>query len=118
MKWQTIKTVLLSAIGGAIVWWIVLAAAWGWMSPGRAEQQASERAQAAVLDALTPICVANFQQDTDREAKLAALQEASSWSRNDYVVKQGWATMPGSDEPEQRITSACVGRILELESTS
>jgi len=118
MKWQTIKTVLLSAIGGAIVWWIVLAAAWGWVSPGSAEQQAREHAQAAVLDALTPICIANFQQDTDREAKLAALKEASSWSRNDYVVKQGWATMPGSDEPEQGIAAACVSRILELETTS
>lgn len=112
MKWQIIKTVLLSAIGGAIVWWIVLAAAWGWMSPGRAAKLGSERAEAAVIEALTPICVAKFQQDTEREAKLAALKEASSWSRDDYVVEQGWATMPGSDEPEQGIASACVSRIL------
>jgi hypothetical protein len=118
MKWQTIKTVLLSAIGGAVVWWIVLAAGWGWMSSASAEKLASERAHAAVLEALTPICVANFQQDTEREAKLAALKEASSWSRSDYVVKQGWATMPGSDTPEQGIATACVSRILELESTS
>lgn len=112
MKWQMVKTVLLSAIGGAIVWWIVLAAAWGWMSPGSAEKRAGERAETAVIEALTPICVANFQQDTEREAKLAALQEASTWSRDDYVIKQGWATMPGSDEPAQGIAVACVNRIL------
>lgn len=82
------------------------------MSPGRAEQQASERAEAAVLDALTPICVANFQHDADREAKFAGLKEASSWSRDDYVIEQGWATMPGSDEPERGIAAACVNRIL------
>jgi hypothetical protein len=110
MKWKTVKTVLLSAIGGAIVWWIVLTAAWGWMSPGSAEKLASERAETAVLEALTPICVANFQQDTE--------WAASSWSRDDYVLKQGWTTMPGSDEPEQRIAAACVSRILELETTS
>lgn len=112
MKWQTIKTVVLSAIGGAIVWWIVLAAAWGWMSPGAADQQASERAQAAVRDALTPICVAKFQQDTEREAKLAALKQKSSWSRDDYVIEQGWATMPGSEEPERSIAQECLNRIL------
>jgi hypothetical protein len=88
------------------------------MSPGSAEKLASERAETAVLEALTPICVANFQQDTEWEAKLAALKEASSWSRDDYVLKQGWTTMPGSDEPEQRIAAACVSRILELETTS
>jgi hypothetical protein len=118
MKWQKIKTVLLSAIGGAIVWWIVLAAGWGWMSSASAEKRASERAQAAVLEALTPICVANFQHDADREAKLVALKEASTWLRGDYVVQQGWATMPGSDTPDRGIAAACVSRILELESTS
>jgi hypothetical protein len=112
MKWQTVKTVLLSAIGGAIVWWIVLAAVWGWVPPGRADKQASERAQTAVLNALTPICVARFEHDTDREAKLAALKQASSWTQDDFVIKQGWATMPGSKEPKRSIAQECVNRIL------
>ena len=29
VKWQTCRTVLLSAIGGAIVWWVVLGAVFG-----------------------------------------------------------------------------------------
>ena len=112
MTWQTIKTVIWSAIGGAIVWWIVLAAGLGWMSPGTAEQRSSESAQAALRDALTPICVARFEHDADHEAKLATLKSKSSWSRDDYVIEQGWATMPGSTEPERQIAQACVNRIL------
>ena len=69
MKWQTIKTVIASAVGGAVVWWIVLGAAWGWVSPSQAQKQASESAQAAILKVLTPICVASFEHDADREAK-------------------------------------------------
>jgi hypothetical protein len=112
MTWQTIKTVIWSAIGGAIVWWVVLAAGFGWMSSGAAGEQASERAQAAVRDALTPICVAGFKHDADHAAKLATLKAKSSWSREDYVIEQGWATMPGSTEPERNIAQECVNRIL------
>ena len=50
MKWQTLKTVLVSAIGGALVWWIVLSVAFGWMSAGSAEKKAGEQVQATVLD--------------------------------------------------------------------
>ena len=112
MNWQTIKTVIWSAIGGALVWWIVLSAGLGWTSPGTVEQQASARAQAAVRDALTPICVAGFTHDTDHEAKLATLKAKSSWTRDDYVIEQGWATMPGSTEPERNIAQQCANRIL------
>lgn len=112
MKWQTVKTVILSAIGGAIVWWIVLAAGFGWTSSGTAEKQASIRAQAAVREALTPICVARFEHDAEREAKLATLKEKSSWSQDDFVMEQGWATMPGSEKPERDIAQECVNRIL------
>ena len=112
MKWQTIKAVLFSAIGGALVWWVILAAALGWMSPGTADMQASTRARNAVVDVLTPICVARFEHDTDHDAKLAALKQKSSWSRSDFVMEQGWATMPGSEKPEPSIAQKCVDRIM------
>src|SRR5688572_1529496 len=31
MKWKTVKTVLWSAAGGAVVWWIMLSAVLGWI---------------------------------------------------------------------------------------
>jgi hypothetical protein len=112
MKWQRIKMIVWSAIGGALVWWIVLSAGFGWMSAGSAEQQAIKRAGTAVLEVLTPICVARFQQDSESEAKLKALQEVSSWKQADYVVKQGWATMPANTHSENQIAKACANQIL------
>jgi hypothetical protein len=118
MTWQTIKTVLWSAIGGALVWWIVLGAVFGWMPAGTAEQKAGAQAEAAVRDVLTPICVARFQQDAEHETKLQALQEASSWKQADFVVQQGWATMPGYEAPEKRIAKACATHILAANRSS
>jgi hypothetical protein len=112
MKWQTIKLVLLSAVGGAIVWWIVLGVTFGWMSAGSAKQQADDRAQTAFRDALAPICVAQFNEDTDKETKRKTLQEIINWKRSDFIKQQGWATMPGSEYPEVRITEECARRIL------
>jgi hypothetical protein len=112
MKGQTLKTILWSAVGGAIVWWIVLGAAWGWMSPASAEKMATERADAAVLKALTPMCVAKFQQASDKEEKLKGLQSAGYWRREDFVIEQGWATLPGSEEPWRQVAEACAERIL------
>ena len=118
MNWSTVKTVLWSAIGGALVWWIVLSAGFGWMPAGSAEEQAVARANTAVLEVLTPICVASFHQDTEHAAKLKALQDVSSWNQADYVVKQGWATMPGNGTPENRLAKACANQILTVSSSS
>lgn len=118
MKLQTIKTVVWSAIAGALVWWIVLGAVFGWMPAGSAEKKAGDQAEAAVSAVLTPICVARFHQDAESETKLKALKDESTWKQAAYVVKQGWATMPGHDAPEQRIAKACANQILTASGSS
>ena len=76
MKWQTMKTVLWSAVGGAIVWWVVLGVGFGWMPVGSAERQAAEQVQAALLDVRAPICVAKFNLDGDKEQKIEELKKS------------------------------------------
>lgn len=117
MKWQTMKTVLWSAVGGALVWWIVLGAVFGWMPAGSAERQAEERANTAVLDVLAPICVERFNQDADKEQKLAALKKENSWQRDAFVTKQGWATMPRDGKSGYRVAQECASRILAATSS-
>lgn len=112
MNLKIVKTVIWSAIGGALVWWIVLSAVFGWMPPRSAEKKAGEQAEAAVLDVLAPICVARFQQDGSKAQKLAALKKENSWQRDDFVTKQGWATMPGAEAPERGVAIACANQIL------
>lgn len=116
MKSQMVKTVLLSAAGGAILWWIVLGVGFGWMPAGSAESKATERVDAALLDALAPICVAQFNKDTEMEAKFEKLKKASTWSQDDFVEEQGWATMPGTDEPETKVSAECARQILASRS--
>ena len=117
MRWGTLKVVFWSAVGGAIVWWIVLSAVFGWMPARRAEKQAKEQANTAVLDVLTPICVARFNQDSDKVHKLEALKKENSWQRDAFVTKQGWATMPGDGKSSRRVAEECASRILAATSS-
>lgn len=101
---------------GAIVLLIIIFSA-GWVvTQSSAREQAEKMAEKAVLEKLVPICVAQFQQDANKDQKLKELQAKGSYERGDYVEKQGWATMPGSKEPEKKICDACAERILELAS--
>ena len=99
------------------MWWIVLGAVFGWMPPGSAERKADERAEAAIHDVLTPICVARFHGDTERETKLEALKKVNSWNQEAFVVEQGWTTMPGSEKAETRIAQECASQILATSSS-
>jgi len=81
----------------------------GWVTGGKAEAAAHNRAQTAVVEALAPFCVAKFQQSADAEANLAEFKKVDSWSQGRFVEKGGWATLPGSDESRQvtSVANAC-----------
>ena len=81
----------------------------GWVTGGRAETDATQRANGAVVAALAPVCVENFQRTADAPVNLIALKKVDSWSQGDFVEKGGWATMPGSHTPEQvsAVAKAC-----------
>ncbi len=98
---------VITAIGGAIVWWIVLGVGLGWMSPGSAQHQADTAALAALVEKLTPICVANYHADTDRDAKWKRVTDSAYYSRDEVFAEQGWVTFSGNDEPEKRIAQPC-----------
>jgi alpha/beta superfamily hydrolase len=97
---ETKPTLWGIAIGAAIV--AIVGFSWGgWVTSSRAKTDASTEAKAAVVSALTPICVEKFQHAVDFPANSAALKKADSWSRGDLVEKGGWATMPGPPNPDQ-----------------
>jgi hypothetical protein len=113
MQWEKIKLGLLSAIGGAIVLAIIGFGWGGWVTGGAAQNMAGEMAADALVDRLAPMCVAQFHQDPEKDQKRKALQETSVWQREDYVEKQGWATMPGEKEPDSKVASECANRIMQ-----
>jgi len=71
-------------------------------------------AEEAVIDRLAKICVYQFGQDPEKDLKLKELKEKSSWERDDYVKKQGWATMPGEDEPDRGVADKCVELLVKI----
>jgi hypothetical protein len=109
-----VKPACWGAIGGAIAVAIVGFTWGGWVTGGTAETVAKERADAAVVKALTPICVDNFRESADASARQLELKKASYWQRADFVEKHGWATMPGSSSPHEGVARACAEMISNL----
>ncbi len=75
---------------------------------------AEELAQKAVVARLAPICVEQSNQDSEKDQKLEKLKETQSWDRDDYVEKQGWATMPGEKEADSDVAGKCAELLVEL----
>ncbi len=114
MNWEKIKLGLGSAVGGAIVIAIIGFSWGGWVTSGTAKRTAEEMAEDAVANRLAPICVAQFNQDSEKTQKLRKLEETDTWTRADYVEKQGWATMPGEEKPDSKVAEACVKLLMEI----
>ncbi len=114
MNWEKIKPGVWGAIGGAIVLAIIGFIWGGWVTGGTAQKMAEEMAEAAVVDRLAPICVEQYNQDSEKDQKLNELKEESSWKRSDYVEKQGWATMPGEEKPDGKVAEKCADLVIQL----
>ena len=110
MNWEKIKTGLWGAIGGAIVLAIVGFAWGGWVTGGTARQMAED----VVVGRLAPICVEQYNQDSEKDQKLKELKEKASWERSDYVQNKGWATMPGEKNPDRKVAEKCADLVIQL----
>ena len=97
-----------AVIGGAAVAVIGFSAG-GWVTGGTAEEMAAARAETAVVQAFTPICVANAQREPE---KLAQLKAESSWQRDTFVEKAGWADGAGTEYRDD-VADACAPKAVE-----
>ncbi len=114
MNWEKIKPGVWGAIGGAIVLAIIGFAWGGWFTGGTAQKMAEELAQKTFVARLAPICVEQYNQDSEKDQKLKELKEEGSWKRDDYVEKQGWATMPGEKEADSKVAEKCAELLVKL----
>jgi hypothetical protein len=103
-----VRPALWGAVAGAIALAIVGFNWGGWVTGGTAETLAKNSAATAVVAALTPICVEKFRQAADASANLVEMKKATyAWDQSKFVEKGGWATMPGSAEPNSAVAKAC-----------
>jgi hypothetical protein len=38
----------------------------------------------------------------------------SVYQRDDYVIEQGWATMPGEEKPDSKVADACAKLLMQI----
>lgn len=108
---EWLKPGLYGAGAGAVALGIVGFSWGGWVTGGTAEQMAADQARVEVVAALVPICIEQSKQDPQVVETLAQLKDASSYKRNDMLMDTGWATMPGSSDPDRQVARACLEKL-------
>ena len=81
------------------------------MTGSTARQRAEDQAKIDVIAALAPICLEQSKKDPQLAERVAVLKAASSWSRGDIVLKNGWATMPGATAGNAWVAGACAEKM-------
>lgn len=116
-RWQATrptKTAMFWSWVGVVVLTLVVGFEWGgWVTGATSRSRAEAAGQDAVVARLAPICVFQASHDPQRDEKLKALKNTDSWSRADYVIKQGWATMPGDREADNQVAEQCGTLLLK-----
>ncbi len=109
---QTLFWFCLGSVVGAL---IIGFGFGGWVTGGTARDMAVESGEDAVADRLAPICLYQFNQDPEKDQKLAEFKELSSRLRNEYVAEQGWAKIPGEKEPDSAVARVCARQLMEID---
>jgi hypothetical protein len=114
------RTRLLQGIAVGAIATMVVGFYWGgWVTGGTANKLAEQRADSAVVTALTPICVEKFQHTGDATANLAALKQiTSNWEQGNFIEKGGWATRPGASSPDYQLARACAEKLIQAKTAA
>jgi len=110
---EWLKPGIYGAVVGAVVVGIVGFSWGGWVTGGTADKMASDKARYEVVAALVPICLEQSKQDPQLTETLAQLKAASSYKRSGMLMDAGWATMPGSADPDRAVASACIEKLAD-----
>ncbi len=110
-KW--VRPAIFGGVIGAICLGVVGFAGAGWMTAGKANVASSDRAAADVVAALLPICIFQAEADPKYTARLTSLKgQSQAYMRSQAVEGWGWATMPGSDRANSRVSVACAKSLI------
>lgn len=111
LRGQSPKRLLQGLVVGAVATMIVGFSWGGWMLGGTAKKIADTQASSAVVAALAPICVAQFQSAADAPSQLALLKKVSTWDQGSFIEKGGWDKMPGSKSADDGVARACANML-------
>ena len=113
MKAETTAKVKYGAWGvvcGAVAAMIIGFGWGGWTTAGTSHETTGK----AVVASQAAICVAQFTKQPNQPQKLKEFEDASSWTRPEFVEKGGWDKMPGQDKSSEGVARACADGIALL----
>jgi len=111
---ESLKRLLQGAAVG-IVATLAVGFGWGgWMLGSSAKALADNTANSAVVAAIAPICVDQFQRSAGAANNLTELKKTDSWQQAAYVEKGGWATMPGGKGVDSGVPQACAALLTAV----
>ena len=114
LQGDSVKRLLQGAALGAVATLIIGFYWGGWVTGGSAAEMTQRSTRAAVVAALSPICVDKFQHSADAAVNLVELKKVSSYQQGSFVEKGGWATLPGSDKSNSAVAEACANMLSNL----
>lgn len=104
-----LKPAIWGAVGGAIAAMVIGFVWGGWVTGGTAQEMAATGAEAAIVQAFAPLCVARAEKQPEM---LARLKEESSWQRDTFVVKAGWVDNV-NEKYRSAVAEVCASTVVE-----
>ena len=100
---------LFQGLAVGVIGTLIIGFNWGgWNLESTVEEKVETASSTSMVAALAPICADKFERaakaDNDLVVKLTAV---STWQRDDFLMKAGWATFPGGAEPDRNVADAC-----------
>lgn len=112
------KPFVLGLAIGVVGWWAALFWGLGWMSHGAAHRLADHQTRTALVAAITPECIARFEQQTNVPKAWLALKKASdNYDQASFMEKGGWVATKGQLIPSgdtDAIANHCANKLLSL----
>lgn len=107
------KPLIWGVIGGSIATMIVGFVWGGWVTGGTAHALAQTASSNAVVAALAPICVLQFNALPAAATQREAMLKLSSYQQADFIDKTGAAIMPGTVKASSGVARACADLIAK-----
>ncbi len=113
-----LKPAIMGGMAGAVATMALGFGQAGWMLASSADRLAGQRAAAAVVEALVPVCLGQSKVDPEFAAKLIQLKAlTSSYQQREFVMSTGWATVAWAEKPDGDLADACAKVLLRPEQT-
>ena len=108
---EWLKPGIYGALIGAVALSIVGFSWGGWVTRGEADKMATTLSDDNVIAALVPVCLDISRTDPDRVRQLELITAAVYYKQRDAVMDAGWATVPGAEEPNRELATACLAAL-------